>query len=325
MRGKKFVIYCILFIVCHLAFSQANLVPNTSFEDTIGCPNWVGQINKVTSWYSPTTGTPDYYNKCCTSTYCTVPNNWYGNQASNVGVAYIGIISFSLSASQFREYIQVLLNDSLKNGRKYHVEFYVSLADSMNYACNNIGAYFSVIPISSNNYLYLPYTPQVSNPDSNLLTDKISWTEISGNFIANGGEKYITIGNFKNDANSDTLYVGGPTWSNAAYYFVDDVSVIEDTAATGLKELSNEKEKYKIKLYPNPNDGTMQMDYSLTEGQTGELIIYNMMGEKINTYHLLSSKNNIKISEAALKNGVYFYQITIDKQAIINDKIVIIK
>ncbi len=232
--------------------------------------------------------------------------------------------TFVLGNTNLREYIQTVLIDTLKGGKKYNVEFYVSLSDSSQYACSNIGAYFSINQVTSGNDKNLPDTPQISNPLNNILSEKINWTKISGSFIASGGEKYITIGNFKDDANSDTLYVGGPSWYTLAYYYIDDVSVIEDTT-TGVREFSNEKERYKIKLYPNPNNGTMQMDYNLTEGQTGELIIYNMIGEKINTYHLLSSKNNIKISEAALQNGIYFYQITIDKQAIINDKIVIIK
>ncbi len=322
---KNICIYTSLFLLPFRLWSQTNLVPNYSFEDTMSCPSIskLGMVN-VVAWYSPTKGTPDYYNQCSSTNYASIPNNRHGGQVPYSGVAYVGIATFNLSAQEFREYIEVLLNDSLKSGKKYHVDFYLSLGDSEQYICNDIGVYFSNNSINAGNYSVLPYIPQVSNANNNMLSDKLGWTKISKSFIANGGEKYITIGNFKNDANSDTMYVGGAWGYDVAYYYIDDISVIEDTA-TGVGKISNEKEKYKIKLYPNPNDGGMQLDYNLSEGQTGELIIYNMMGEKINTYHLLSSKNNIKISEAALKNGVYFYELKINNASILIDKIVIIK
>jgi OmpA-OmpF porin, OOP family len=57
----------------------------------------------------------------------------------------------------------------------------------------------------------------------------MNWVAVSGTFVANGTETFLTIGNFKSDANTDTLRtpfssstIGG--WSQL---LIDDVSVIE--------------------------------------------------------------------------------------------------
>jgi hypothetical protein len=139
------------------------------------------------------------------------------------------------------------LNAPLEEGKKYMVEFYLSLFDSARFAGRNIGIHFSVgMPVdvswtaSVKTAHLLSLTPQVRY-EGDFLTDKEGWMPIVGSFIAQGGEKYITIGNFDGYANSDTLnlYEGGvidgfglynTDYWEVAYYFIDDVSVVEDTS-----------------------------------------------------------------------------------------------
>lgn len=79
-------------------------------------------------------------------------------------------------------------------------------------------------------------------------------------------------------------------------------------------------------LYPNPNNGNMQMSYSLAQGSKGEVFLYSLAGVRINTYALSVGEDNIlSINENNLDMGIYFYQVVIDGQAIVKDKIVIIK
>ena len=64
------------------------------------------------------------------------------------------------------------------------------------------------------------------NPDGNYITDTVNWVKISGVFTANGGEKFVTIGNlFKTEQTHyiqlDTIV----TWDS--YYFFDDVALYE--------------------------------------------------------------------------------------------------
>lgn len=80
------------------------------------------------------------------------------------------------------------------------------------------------------------------------------------------------------------------------------------------------------KIYPNPNNGKMQLDYELNDAQRGEVVIFDLMGNQISNYTIGENKSgSLQISEAALKNGVYFYEISVNGQIKESDKIVIIK
>jgi len=92
-------------------------------------------------------------------------------------------------------------------------------------AIDRLGAYLSVGPVGPvPNYAPLTFTPQIESPANVALTNSTGWTQISGVFVAVGGETHITIGSFRDDGS--TLTVPGPdTWPGGAYYYVDDVSV----------------------------------------------------------------------------------------------------
>lgn len=203
-----------------------NLVPNPSFEEYTDCPydgSGSGQLYFAIPWYSPSQGSPDYFNSCDVTNVLSVPDNVLGYEYARTGKGYAGFFSFYIWGLS-REYIQVELLQPLIYNINYCVNFYLSLADTTNYAVNNIGAYLSANLISSSNDSNFPNTPQILNNSLNPLTSKINWIKISGTFMAAGGEKYITIGNFNNDANSDTIKVGLNGW-NVTYYYIDDVSV----------------------------------------------------------------------------------------------------
>ncbi len=238
---KQFYTYlcCIYGLLCVIpSFSQTNLVPNPSFEDTVLCPNNPGQLNYARFWVNPTLASPDYMNTCNRG-QLGVPVNYIGVQNARTGNAYafLGVYCFcGGSSNNYREYIQVPLNTMLLKGELYCIEFYVSLSNGLTaaYALNNIGAYFSGTAVSSTDKDPLPYLPQVVNPSSNPLTNVGVWTKVSGQFIAQGGEHYLTIGNFNDNATSDTVFIKNTiTSSKEADYYIDDVSVMHIDADAG--------------------------------------------------------------------------------------------
>jgi hypothetical protein len=85
-----------------------------------------------------------------------------------------------------------------------------------------------------------------------------------------------------------------------------------------------EQEK-KFKLYPNPNNGNMVLDYFLNTNDKGEIIIYDITGKLIDKRIINSSSNQMLISNEQLNNGIYFYIINVNEQTQQNGKIVIIK
>ncbi|MBA3705040.1 MAG: T9SS type A sorting domain-containing protein [Bacteroidetes bacterium] len=81
-----------------------------------------------------------------------------------------------------------------------------------------------------------------------------------------------------------------------------------------------------FKLYPNPNDGNMILEYSLSSQSTGMFVLYDITGRTVNKYKLMIGENNaLKISENELSNGVYFYSVIIDNTVKTYSKIVIVK
>ena len=99
----------------------------------------------------------------------------------------------------------------------------------MAYANNNIGAYLddgSIDTASVCHNYQTEYTPQIL--DTSIITDTLNWTKIQGSFIANGTERFITIGNFFDTGlTAHVRYSSGDTHGT---YIVDDVSVIASNA-----------------------------------------------------------------------------------------------
>ncbi|MES2836057.1 MAG: gliding motility-associated C-terminal domain-containing protein [Bacteroidota bacterium] len=227
MKSLTVLIFCVFCIVLTTFTSIAqNLVPNPSFEVYSVCPDAVSQINRSTGWSQPTTGTSDYFNQCMlTSGNVSVPFNFLGYQVPKTGVAYAGCYVFD-SIFTYREYMQNQLITSLTANDTYYVSMFVSLANKSRYAVDALGIYFSQNVISSNNFQTLIVTPQIKNLHGQVLRDTINWTKIEGYFVADGGEKYITIGNFETDANTVTaLSCPSCTGSENSYYYIDDVYV----------------------------------------------------------------------------------------------------
>jgi Secretion system C-terminal sorting domain len=233
--------------LCSFTFlleGQANLVLNYSFEQFTGCRGYVNcTLTDVTSWYNPTQGaTPDWMDSIChgTSGFFGVPQNYAGWQYARTGIAYAGI-DFTHYTNNYREYVTGTLSDSLHTNNKYCVEFFVSLADSVWWATSAVGAFLSrdSVCFSSSMDTVIHEIPQIENPLTNFLTDKVNWDPISGELVSSGGESFITIGNFySNPEYFDSVGHGGliamQPYPNS-YYYIDDVYVRELTIANAGK------------------------------------------------------------------------------------------
>ena len=90
-------------------------------------------------------------------------------------------------------------------------------------------------------------------------------------------------------------------------------------------EKSLDIENSLVRIYPNPNNGNMTVEYTLDSDSTAVLQVFDITGKKFAEYQLMSGQTAISISEAALKNGVYFYQLLINGELISTDKIIIIR
>jgi hypothetical protein len=258
-----------------------------------------------------------------------VPYNYFGYQNPNSGLAYAGISFFvnnSGHPNSGREYIEVPLISPLEQGKKYAVAFYISLSNNSAYAVDAIGAYLSIDSVLYNGYYYppLPYFPQIFNTVGNVIRDTTNWVMISGEYIADGGEKFLTIGNFNPDSTTaidSSLNPNGYSWS---YYYIDDVSVIlmDSTLGTNTEET---QENHRIEIYPNPVKEELNIEVNIHKAGEGKLEITDILGKEISIYPLKNGDNKFIVSALKMNAGIYFCKIIINNAVVKNEKVVILK
>ncbi len=226
---KPFLLITLFFYNNSIAQTQYNLVKNYSFEDYVVCPS-ANNPAPPPPWYSAGKAyTATYINACNPDLSYTVPTNGSGYQYARTGNGYIGLYFINGLNQNNRNYLQAKLKDSLYNQHSYYIEFFANLGNTQKYACNNVGL------LLTNNAVYvdtlahplgvLPANPQILNYGNPVITDTLNWVKVSAIYKAQGGEQYITIGNFKTDAQTSYKQVQ-PTGYNGSAYFIDDVSVI---------------------------------------------------------------------------------------------------
>lgn len=202
-----------------------NLVRNCELEQMSGCPTAHGQITRCKYYESPGQGTTDYLHACNQGSF-GVPSNQFGSQAARSGDAYANIISYYPPNGQYREYLQTRLACTLQEGKAYEVSFYVSCADDSHYGIDALGAHFTVDKLvqPGDDVIELGEEVHISNPAGFPVIDKDGWVKVHGIYVARGGEKYITIGNFLR--NDEVTVHNFTSWNKQlATYYVDDVSV----------------------------------------------------------------------------------------------------
>ncbi len=302
---RVLIINCLIILSMAPSHAQNNLVLNPSFEETISCPVSHDHINLgfLLNCSNPGDHTPDYFNSCYVTTTnggYDIPSNSRGYQFARTGEAYIGLDLWSIN-STVREYIQIKFIDTLKQGHHYAFTCYVNMANKFRYATANFGAYFSLDSVAMPTADVLPFVPQIENPDSNILTDTLNWVPITGTYLANGGEKFLQLGNFKPVAEGyDTAYqyYGSPTHANWAYYYIDDVSLIDLDSTLTVKE--NEA-MANVVVFPNPASSVLNIKLNAPQQQ------YSITDIKGNTLmqNSISKQEQIQIDITELPSGFY--------------------
>lgn len=207
---------CGLFLQASQAFAQfvpgnyeKNLVPNGSFENH---RKKVRDIRAAVPWNQ--IASVDYYLK-------PVDNDTTAQKGAKEGDCYAGL----RYQKKYKEFLQVKLTESLHRGSTYEFEAYIRLAFWSNAVLKSFGVLFSKAG----------YTGQGSAVKANMIDtiakkngfmNNCRWIRIHGFYKADGGEKFITIGNFapqiKKDLQRMNIFKRG---FKEAYYFVDDVSL----------------------------------------------------------------------------------------------------
>ena len=262
----------ILLLFTFFRVDGQNLVPNPGFENHTAIPcGFIAGIpltaadsghvrsdnigNYLTDWYAPTSGSTDYwFFSDSTARYkngndCALGAELQNNQPirARTGSGYLGMYVIYSKPNEssiqpdYREYAQVRLLHPLKAKTYYHVSLFAQIGYNSQYCTNRLGILFSLLPITRPRVVDksqfgqpLSFVPQVMS--SQYICQANQWVEISDCFLAEGGEEYITIGNFFDDAhtNQRKTNIAPPGGTGVCYNLIDDITVEEVGSADYL-------------------------------------------------------------------------------------------
>ena len=223
---KKATIF-LLTILSYLTYGQ-NLVENPGIENTGECPIVETDLEDIAEPWTNYFGTPDYFHMNCGFPGSATTTNF---AQPFDGSGFVGIAVYGDTGAYEREYLHGELKEPLIGGVYYRITFYVrplnNPTNATGYGINNIGMFLSQEPLDSapTGNIY-PVEPQV-NARTPIIAESY-WTPVCGIYKAKGGEKYITIGNFYEDFETQTIPLTGATVPQRAYYMVDGVEVLEN-------------------------------------------------------------------------------------------------
>ncbi|MBI1289207.1 MAG: T9SS type A sorting domain-containing protein [Flavobacteriales bacterium] len=316
---------------CFLCAQNVEVISNGSFEilDSLQspdpqCPGSGGEISISLGW-STAKGSVDYYNACSNSIYPDygTPNNRLGFQLPRTGNAYASLLCYIDAWTNEREYLWGELSSPLIANQKYYLEYYVNLSDSSNFAISNFGAHVSVNDtryLSSGGFLNLESS--IHFDTTSAIKDTDGWTKISGTFIAEGGEQYLTLSTFgldSDDPHIERVANNNPDKWDEAMYLIDDVS-LTPVSEVGITETV----KVETTIYPNPSpDGAVTLSYRAEDGSRFNWEISDLAGHVVHSQQLSGNEGKATLNKT-LSPGLYLSSVVVDGVRYASTRLVIL-
>ncbi|HEX2618303.1 MAG TPA: hypothetical protein VHL57_12220 [Flavobacteriales bacterium] len=230
---------CLAAALCTLAQSKP-LLQNGGFEILDKEPTTYDQLKYATEWTNVTIGYSELFTKGAPAKTIGIPDNDYGHMDPKEGEYYAGFCAwkddvradpngdpddpFQPGWNVYSEYLMAPLNIPMVEGHTYHVVIHFALSGNSDRAVAGLGAYFSPMPLHYEHRKFLQERPQVVG--DSLLAEKGKWVTVEGEFVADGGERYIVLGCFPTATFDTKKLIEGPD-NRYAYYYVDAVKVEE--------------------------------------------------------------------------------------------------
>lgn len=258
---------------------QKNLVPNGSFENY---RRKSGDVRKAIPWHP--IETIDYYQN-------PLSNDTTAQKGAYDGDCYTGF----RFRKKYKEFLQVRLAEPLHRGTIYEFSMQVRLAFWSNAVLRSFGAVFTKGG----------YKGQQDAIKSNMvdtvcikggLMKGFQWFTVKGFYKADGGEKYITVGNFapvikKDMVRMNALRVG----FKESYYFVDDIKLVK------ARQFEEKVEVQIVGPQYNTEDSTLTVKADI---KIGEKVSLNNIFFEDGRYYLLpeSFSELNKLAQYLIKN-----------------------
>ncbi len=332
-----FFVFC--FFSGMLLYAQSvNLVPNGSFEERDLCIYNDSYVEDAYPWFNPAVGdldaTPDLFHTCATVNddpcpypdqvyldpwFFGVPTNTIGCEMPYDGDGYAGCFFLYPNPDDpngYREYLGIGLSQELTQGTTYYVNMALSLPERIPYAMWNIQVLFTPDTIVQNEGSYVSANPQlVGNPGS-FIQGYDGWTVLSWTYVADGTERFMYIGNFFPNSETDTLLVleNDPEdhFGPASYYYIDDVGVYQAplsvNGSSGIRH---------FEVSPNPSSGIVNLS---SDNLISQVSVYDISGRLVKSN--VQNDFSIELDLTSVSSGIYvieayFFNGNREKQKIV--------
>jgi len=204
---------------------QTNLVPNGDFEQIVKTTEGHAYLDNIKFWFNPSGnnnelnfGTPDHL---------FIPPDKKSKWVKPLsGSSAVGLITYLKRVSNYREYLSVALKEPLLPGKTYALSFYISAGNEevfANIPTSNLGVLFTTSMFQQNGFAPISATPSFV---FDSLFHATQWKKVSYQFKADLPYRFLTIGNFSDDATtfkSEAKRSVDPQ----SYLLIDDVSLTE--------------------------------------------------------------------------------------------------
>ncbi len=264
-----------------------NLVPNGSFENF---RKKSGNIKNAIPWQQ--IASVDYYQE-------PISNDTTAHKGARTGSCYAGL----RFQKKYKEFLQVKLAEPLHRGTIYEYEMYVRLAFWSNASLKSFGALFTKMGYKSQgDVVRTALIDSVSKKGS--FINGYRWFKVSGKYQADGGEKYLTIGNFNANVKKDMIRMNVfKLGFKEAYYFIDDIKLVK------AKEVV---EKVKVEIVGSFNidaqDSVLEVKKDVKVGE--KIALKNIFFENGHYYLLPESYSELnKLAQYLLRNPSMEVQI----------------
>lgn len=288
-----------LLLFLFLKLSGQNLVPNPSFEKG-GRIFPFRTLEDVKKWTAPGRGSSDYYKE----------KNSHGRIDPHSGSCFVAIGTFDIGSIN-QEYLQAKLLHKLQANKKYCVSMFLRRSSNIDesYALDKFEVTLTKGKVRSRNRNIIEVDKYLDLTNGNPLLDSKNWTELCTTFIATGDEKFITIGKFdRNFKLIPILSKKGKPQGNflSAYYFIDDISLIELNEQNGKCDCSLKKDgasnqsiagEDTVKSFDLELNKSIVLNNISFEIEKSELLPQSFAElDKLVNYLIINSKTKIEIS-----------------------------
>ncbi len=239
-------------------------------------------------WTTPGIYTPDYLSNL---RYIDVFSYNYIFEMPLPGkFNYAGIALYKESDS-YSEYIQGKLISPLIKGKKYCLRTSLNFCSYSKYSVDRLAFFLSSSSVIVNYTNESTFSPQISF--SKLPVENKHFTTLCDYFIADGGEKFVTIGRFAGPEDvkavvRDEYLHGLFGLEKSSYYILDNIEIfeIQDTSECNCRTDN-------IPTIPGENMTELQYETDLNKLKQGLSVILENVNYEFDRYNLLPASGDI--------------------------------